>query len=63
MRRFVVDCEQKTDICVFVQAPPVDKTFVLLARAGRQVQEIQLTTSLDQQGIKSALQRVLERVP
>ncbi|XP_031402813.1 uncharacterized protein LOC116212375 isoform X3 [Punica granatum] len=44
-------------------APPADKTFVLLARAGRQVQEIQLTTSLDQEGIKKALQRVLERVP
>lgn len=28
-----------------------------------QVQEIQLTTSLDQEGIKRALQRVLERVP
>ncbi|XP_054820542.1 uncharacterized protein LOC129319482 [Prosopis cineraria] len=34
-----------------------------LARAGRQVQEIHLTTSLDQEGIKRALQRVLERVP
>ena len=30
---------------------------------GLQVQEIQLTTSLDQEGIKKALQRVLERVP
>jgi len=28
-----------------------------------QVQEIHLTTSLDQEGIKKALQRVLERVP
>lgn len=28
-----------------------------------QVQEIQLTTSLDQEGIKRALQHVLERVP
>nr|CAN68483.1 hypothetical protein VITISV_006784 [Vitis vinifera] len=44
-------------------APAVDKQFTLLARAGRQVQEIQLTTSLDQEGIKKALQRVLERVP
>ncbi|KAK4794126.1 hypothetical protein SAY86_012120 [Trapa natans] len=44
-------------------APPVNKTFVLLARAGRQVQEIQLTTSLNQEGIKKALQRVLERIP
>ncbi|XP_038897871.1 30S ribosomal protein S1 homolog B [Benincasa hispida] len=44
-------------------APPVEKKFTLLARAGRQVQEIQLTTSLDQEGIKRALQRVLERVP
>ncbi|KAL0547333.1 hypothetical protein IC582_017263 [Cucumis melo] len=44
-------------------APPIEKKFTLLARAGRQVQEIQLTTSLDQEGIKRALQRVLERVP
>ncbi|KAL6970889.1 hypothetical protein U1Q18_030569 [Sarracenia purpurea var. burkii] len=43
--------------------PAIDKQFTLLARAGRQVQEIQLTTSLDQEGIKRALQRVLERVP
>lgn len=43
--------------------PPVGNEFILLARAGRQVQEIHLTTSLDQDGIKSALQRVLERVP
>ncbi|XP_047312377.1 30S ribosomal protein S1 [Impatiens glandulifera] len=44
-------------------APITGKQFTLLARAGRQVQEIQLTTSLDQEGIKAALQRVLERVP
>lgn len=44
-------------------APPVNNRFTLLARAGRQVQEIQLTTSLDQEGIKKALQHVLERVP
>ncbi|GMI64372.1 S1 RNA-binding ribosomal protein 1 [Hibiscus trionum] len=44
-------------------APPSDNMFTLLARAGRQVQEIQLATSLDQDGIKKALQRVLERVP
>uniref|UniRef100_A0A5B7BLB0 S1 motif domain-containing protein n=1 Tax=Davidia involucrata TaxID=16924 RepID=A0A5B7BLB0_DAVIN len=44
-------------------APVVGKQFTLLARAGRQVQEIQLTTSLDQEGIKKALQRVLERIP
>uniref|UniRef100_A0A3N7FYY9 S1 motif domain-containing protein n=1 Tax=Populus trichocarpa TaxID=3694 RepID=A0A3N7FYY9_POPTR len=44
-------------------APPINRKFTLLARAGRQVQEIQLTTTLDQGGIKKALQRVLERVP
>ncbi|XP_010527430.1 PREDICTED: uncharacterized protein LOC104804781 [Tarenaya hassleriana] len=43
--------------------PPDDGKFVLLARAGRQVQEIQLETCMDQKGIKKALQRVLERVP
>ncbi|CAI0397730.1 unnamed protein product [Linum tenue] len=44
-------------------ALPIDRKFILLARAGRQVQEIQLTTTLDQEGIKKALQHVLERVP
>ncbi|XP_030507470.2 uncharacterized protein LOC115722407 isoform X2 [Cannabis sativa] len=44
-------------------APATDEKSTLLARAGRQVQEIQLTTSLDQEGIKKALQRVLERIP
>ncbi|KAF7133303.1 hypothetical protein RHSIM_Rhsim09G0063200 [Rhododendron simsii] len=44
-------------------APPIDKKFTLLARAGREVQMIQLTTSLDQEGIKRALQRALERIP
>ncbi|WCJ27526.1 30S ribosomal protein S1 [Euphorbia peplus] len=44
-------------------APPVNGVYILLARAGRQVQEIQLTTTLDQEGIKKALQRVLERIP
>ncbi|CAH1452911.1 unnamed protein product [Lactuca virosa] len=44
-------------------APPNGNQFTLLARAGRQVQEIQLVTSLNQDGIKFALQRVLERVP
>ncbi|KAK2641653.1 hypothetical protein Ddye_023416 [Dipteronia dyeriana] len=44
-------------------APPTEGKFTLLARAGRQVQEIQLNTLLNQEGIKKALQRVLERVP
>ncbi|KAI3854107.1 hypothetical protein MKX03_008872 [Papaver bracteatum] len=44
-------------------APAVDNHFTLLARAGRQVQEVHLETTLDQEGIKKALQRVLERVP
>ncbi|KAM1797533.1 hypothetical protein ACFX12_031707 [Malus domestica] len=44
-------------------SPALNRKFTLLARAGRQVQEIQLTTTLDQEGIKKALQHVLERVP
>ncbi|XP_026418797.1 uncharacterized protein LOC113314230 isoform X1 [Papaver somniferum] len=44
-------------------APAVDNQFTLLARAGRQVQEVHLETTLDQEGIKKALQRVLERLP
>ncbi|GAB2267194.1 hypothetical protein Dimus_002179 [Dionaea muscipula] len=44
-------------------APSIDNQVTLLARAGRQVQEIQLTTSLDHDGVRKALQRALERVP
>ncbi|CAA0839394.1 Nucleic acid-binding proteins superfamily [Striga hermonthica] len=44
-------------------APPKGDRFTLLARAGRQVQEIQLSSSLDQDGIKRALQRVVGRSP
>ncbi|XP_074571192.1 uncharacterized protein LOC141827769 [Curcuma longa] len=44
-------------------APAKDKQFTLLARAGRQVQEVYLTTTLDQDGIKKAVQQVLGRVP
>ncbi|KAG2533887.1 4-hydroxy-3-methylbut-2-enyl diphosphate reductase-like [Panicum virgatum] len=43
--------------------PAKDNKFTLLARAGRQVQEVYLTSSLDQEGIKKAVQRVLGRVP
>ena len=43
--------------------PAKDNQFKLLARAGRQVQEVYLTTSLDQEGVKKAVQRVLGRVP
>uniref|UniRef100_A0ACD5WDS0 Uncharacterized protein n=1 Tax=Avena sativa TaxID=4498 RepID=A0ACD5WDS0_AVESA len=43
--------------------PAKDNQYKLLARAGRQVQEVYLTTSLDQEGIKKAVQRVLGRVP
>eukprot|EP01018_Ginkgo_biloba_P006308 Gb_13624 [translate_table: standard] len=40
-----------------------DGRFTLLARAGRQVQEVYLQTSLDREGIKQAVQRVTGRVP
>ncbi|XP_020582913.1 uncharacterized protein LOC110026356, partial [Phalaenopsis equestris] len=43
--------------------PAKDKQFTLLARAGRQVQEVYLTTTLDPEGIKKAVQCVLRRVP
>jgi predicted RNA-binding protein with RPS1 domain len=44
-------------------APVEDGKFSLLARAGRQVQEVQLNTILDREGIKAAVQRVTGRVP
>ncbi|KMZ58735.1 Polyribonucleotide nucleotidyltransferase [Zostera marina] len=42
--------------------PATDKQFILLARAGRQVQEVRMTSILDQDSIKQAVQRVLSRV-
>ncbi|XP_019460464.1 PREDICTED: uncharacterized protein LOC109360179 isoform X3 [Lupinus angustifolius] len=42
---------------------PANRRINLLARAGKQMQEIQLITSLDQEGIQRALQRVFERIP
>lgn len=44
-------------------APVEDGNFTILARAGRQVQEVHLKTSLDREGIKAAVQRVTGRVP
>ncbi|KAG0613250.1 hypothetical protein M758_6G087900 [Ceratodon purpureus] len=44
-------------------APVEDGKFSLLARAGKQVQEVQLNTNLDREGIKAAVQRVTGRVP
>lgn len=43
--------------------PANNRQFTLLARAGRQVQEVYLITTLDPSGIKKAVQRVLQRVP
>eukprot|EP00262_Sarcandra_glabra_P008432 TRINITY_DN21958_c0_g1_i1.p1 TRINITY_DN21958_c0_g1~~TRINITY_DN21958_c0_g1_i1.p1 ORF type:complete len:414 (-),score=76.64 TRINITY_DN21958_c0_g1_i1:301-1476(-) len=52
------------DLELWLSNTPVDnKQFTLLARAGRQVQEVNLTTTLNQEDIKKALQRVLGRVP
>ncbi|XP_078169570.1 nucleic acid-binding proteins superfamily [Carex rostrata] len=44
-------------------APVKDNQFTLLARAGRQVQEVYLITTLDKDGIKAAVQHILGRVP
>ncbi|KAG0498478.1 hypothetical protein HPP92_003169 [Vanilla planifolia] len=43
--------------------PANDQQFTLLARAGRQVQEVHLTTTLDHDGIRKAVQHALERIP
>ncbi|XP_057824759.1 uncharacterized protein LOC131036786 isoform X2 [Cryptomeria japonica] len=43
--------------------PSESGKFTLLARAGRQVQEVQLHTFLDREGLKQAVQRVKARVP
>lgn len=44
-------------------APVEDGKFSILARVGRQVQEIQLNSNLDREGIKVAVQRVAGRFP
>jgi hypothetical protein len=52
------------DLELWLSNEPVeDGKFSLLARAGRQVQEVQLNTELDREGIKAAVQRVTGRVP
>eukprot|EP00850_Spirogloea_muscicola_P006617 SM000031S11626 [mRNA] locus=s31:738435:740102:- [translate_table: standard] len=43
-------------------APAEDGRYTLLARAGRQVQEVQVSTTLDREGMKAAVQRVTMRV-
>ncbi|KAH7426004.1 hypothetical protein KP509_11G080900 [Ceratopteris richardii] len=44
-------------------APVQDGNFTLLARAGRQVQEVLVKTTLEREDIKAAVQRVTGRVP
>ncbi|KAH9554567.1 hypothetical protein CY35_08G070100 [Sphagnum magellanicum] len=52
------------DLELWLSNEPVeDGKFSLLARAGRQVQEVQLNTELDREGVKAAVQRVTGRVP
>eukprot|EP00850_Spirogloea_muscicola_P020763 SM000226S07404 [mRNA] locus=s226:143510:146562:+ [translate_table: standard] len=43
-------------------APAEDGRYTLLARAGRQVQEVQVSTTLDREGMKAAVQRVTMRL-
>ncbi|XP_077229667.1 nucleic acid-binding proteins superfamily isoform X2 [Tasmannia lanceolata] len=51
------------DLELWLSNEPVkDNQFTLLARAGREVQEVYLTTNLDQESIKKAVQRVLGRI-
>lgn len=51
------------DLELWLSNMPVEGgKFTLLARAGRQVQELHLETSLEREGIKQALQRVMGRV-
>eukprot|EP00250_Pteridium_aquilinum_P031612 c4392_g1_i1 orf=299-1477(-) len=52
------------DLELWLSSAPVEKgSFTLLARAGRQVQEVNVRTALDREGIKAAVQRVTGRVP
>lgn len=51
------------DLELWLSNMPVEGgKFTLLARAGRQVQEVHLETSLEREGIKQAVQRVMGRV-
>jgi len=51
------------DLELWLSNMPVEGgKFTLLARAGRQVQEVYLETSLERVGIKQAVQRVMGRV-
>lgn len=50
-------------LALVMQVSDEDNQYKLLARAGRQVREVYLTTSLNQEGIKKAVQSVEGRVP
>lgn len=52
------------DLELWLSSAPVEAgNFTLLARAGREVQEVHVKTILDREGIKAAVQRVTGRVP
>eukprot|EP00270_Netrium_digitus_P018449 TRINITY_DN7017_c0_g1_i1.p1 TRINITY_DN7017_c0_g1~~TRINITY_DN7017_c0_g1_i1.p1 ORF type:complete len:442 (-),score=118.58 TRINITY_DN7017_c0_g1_i1:188-1456(-) len=52
------------DLELWLSSAQVERgVFTLLARAGRQVQEVYVSTALDREGLKSAVQRVTGRVP
>ncbi|KAI5079774.1 hypothetical protein GOP47_0005253 [Adiantum capillus-veneris] len=52
------------DLELWLSSAPVENgNFTLLARAGRQVQEVHVKTALDRDGIKAAVQRVTGRIP
>ena len=50
------------DLELWISKEVLPDGFVLITRAGRTVQELKLTTKLPLEGMKSAVQRVLQRL-
>ncbi|GBG66665.1 hypothetical protein CBR_g66800 [Chara braunii] len=51
------------DLELWLSNVPIEGGFTLLARSGRQVQEVNVITSLDREKMKAAVQTVTSRVP
>lgn len=50
------------DLEIYISKKKVEGGYALVARAGRIVQEVVVTTELDPAGLKGAMQRALKRL-
>lgn len=53
---------REQDLEIYISRRDVEGGYVLVARAGRIVQEVNIVTALKPAGLKSAMQRALKRL-